>query len=242
MKRLIRFTSVLLLGFYVGIHSAEAQEDQAYIQVIGEAEIEVFPDEIIVQMSLQRSEIKRSIEEVEQDLYQKMKEEGLEPDSNLFVRDLTRNVYKRWLRKNKKLESRDYEIELHSKEEVSKLFQIFKELDIPNASIQSTEYSKEQEIKNQLLDLAIKNAKRKAEILLGPVNQSVGAVLILSEDLPETFERRFQSGAPGAASSYSRRLSGSVLNVRGAGLAQAVNLELPPLTFKKTIYARFSID
>lgn len=233
MKRAILF---LILAACT-VLSVNAQDTNSYIEVIGEAKRSVSPDQIFIKLILDDSELKNSVELTEKLLLEDLKESGLLKENNLFVLDQSSNLYERWLRRDKKINRKEYEIELRNEDEVSKLFLILEDLEIYNARISKLDYSGEDEIKLQLLQSALSNAKLKAESLLKDSKQTVGNINLLSEDLQNILHN--SSYFSNSSTVVRRALSGSVSGVSLAN--NTLNLNFQELEFVVKIFVRFEL-
>ncbi len=233
MKRAILF---LILAACT-VLSVNAQDTNSYIEVIGEATRSVSPDQIFIKLILDDSELKNSVELTEKLLLEDLKESDLLKKNNLFVLDQSSNLYERWLRRDKKINRKEYEIELKNEDEVSKLFLVLEDLEIYNARISKLDYSGEDEIKLQLLQSALSNAKLKAESLLKDSKQTVGNINLLSEDLQHILHN--SSYFSNSSAVVRRALSGSVSGVSLA--SNTLDLNFQKLEYVVKIFVRFEL-
>jgi len=229
-------TALLLLSITL-FFSANAQDNTPYIEVIGETKKLVLPDQIFIKLILDDSELDNSVESTENLLIGKLEEDGLLKNNNLYVLDVSSNLYERWLRRDKKINRKEYELELKDNEEVSKLFQTLEELEIYNARISRLDYSKKEELEIELLHNALENARLKAESLLKDSNQSVGDIKLISEDLQNIISN--SSYFRSTSIVVRRALTGSLSSVKLAD--SSLDLNFQELEFEAKIFARFEI-
>ncbi|MEQ9090607.1 MAG: SIMPL domain-containing protein [Balneola sp.] len=233
MKRAI-LCFILAIGL---LSSVNAQINNSYIEVIGEAKRSISPDQIFIKLILDDSELKNSVELTEKLLLENLKENELLKENNLFVLDQSSNLYERWLRRDKKINRKEYEIELRNEDEVSKLFLVLEDLEIYNARISKLDYSGEDEIKLQLLERALSNAKLKAKSLLKDSKQTVGNISLLSEDLQNILHN--SSYFSNSSSVVRRALSGRVSGVSIA--SNTLELNFQELEYEVKIFVRFEL-
>ncbi len=229
-------TALLLLSIALFLN-ANAQDNTPYIEVIGETKKLVIPDQIFIKLILDDSELDNSVELTENLLIGKLEEDGLLKKNNLYVLDVSSDLYERWLRRDKKINRKEYELELKDNEEVSKLFQILQELEIYNARITRLDYSKKEALEIELLHNALKNARLKAESLLKDSNQSVGDIKLISEDLQNIISN--SSYFRSTSIVVRRALTGSISSVNLAN--NSLDLNFQELEFEAKIFARFEI-
>lgn len=110
-------------------------------------------------------------------------------------------------------------------------------MEIYNARISKLDYSGEDEIKLQLLQSALSNAKLKAESLLKDSKQTVGNINLLSEDLQNILHN--SSYFSNSSAVVRRALSGSVSGVSLA--SNTLDLNFQKLEYVVKIFVRFEL-
>jgi uncharacterized protein YggE len=181
MKKLILIaTFVACTGFVF----AQGVDLRRKIEVSGTAEQEVTPDIINVSISLQEyidGKNKVTIDQLENQLEGAVKDAGVTKDdftiNNLFAYN---NTYQK--KKNPDfLASKQYLIRLH---DLNKYNQIISKIDpkgIQSTGIDSYDYSKIDELKNELKLKALLAAKQKATFLLNGINEKLGDAISITE-------------------------------------------------------------
>ncbi|MDR2885745.1 MAG: SIMPL domain-containing protein, partial [Rikenellaceae bacterium] len=112
------------------------------------------------------------LDQLETQLYQAVKAAGVDADKDLRVSDLTSDYKSFLLKKNEGRATKEYVLKVDNEH----LMSVFRELDkagISNVNIQSSRYSKTQELYNELLGEAVATAKKRAEIMASGAGQSV---------------------------------------------------------------------
>lgn len=154
-----------------------------YIEVTGEGEMEVVPDEIFLQFTLKEryeGKTKINIEDLEKKLKQHLKVNKFDLSKlSLANADADFVTIKR---KNKDmLASKNYLLEVGSTSELANVWEILDEIDGQNAHIQRVDHSQMDDFKKEVKIKAIKDAREKASYLLEAVDQKLGKVLFIQE-------------------------------------------------------------
>ena len=204
-----------------------------YIEVTGEGELEIVPDEIFLQFTLKErydGKTKVNIEDLERKLKQHLKVNGFDL-SKLTLADADADYVIIKRKKKDVLASKDYLLEVGSTKELADVWEILDELDVSNAFIQRVDHSKMEDFKKEVKIKAIKNAQEKASYLLGAIGQKIGKALFIQER--ENF-----------AQPYAKNLM-----IRGTGSIQndSISDKEPDISFKKIklnyqVFARFAIE
>lgn len=204
-----------------------------YIEVTGEGEMEVVPDEIYLHFTLKErydGKEKVNIEDLEKKLKQHLKVNHFDLSKlSLADADADYVVIKR--KKKDVLASKDYILEVNSTKELADVWEILDEIDVSNAYIQRVDHSNMDEFKKEVKIEAIKNARDKASYLLEAIGQKVGKALFIQER--ENFVQP-----------YAR--------LKGVAMQTDMAADTPPLkdsaiSFKKIklnykVFARFAIE
>lgn len=204
-----------------------------YIEVTGEGEIEVVPDEIFLQFTLTErydGKTKINIEDLEKKMKQHLKVNQFDL-TKLSLADADAD-YVTIKRKNKDvLASKNYVLQVSSTQELADVWEILDEIDAANAHIQRVDHSQMDDFKKEVKIKAIKNAKEKASYLLEAVDQQVGSALFIQE-----------------RENYSQPFAEKMM-IRGVASFQdeAEVAEEPAISFKKIklnykVFARFAIQ
>ncbi len=161
--------------------------DQPYIEVTGEAEKEVVPNEIYVNITINEDEnpTKESLENLEKKMFAALKKVGVDLEKDLQVKDLSSFYREHWIKKTKVRTSKDYLLKVNNTTLLGKVFRELEALKISNLSIAKVDHSEMKEIKTNLMAEAVKAAKGKAEALAAATNQSIGpAIYIMEYQMP----------------------------------------------------------
>lgn len=183
MKK-IQLTAILISFFFAGQAQIKNFIDQPYIEVAGNADTLVTPDEIYIQINISEKDTKNktSVEELERKMYDAIKSLGIDVDKNLTTSDISSNFKNYFLRGKEVLKSKDYLLKVKDAVTATKVFMKLEDLGISNSSIDHVDYSKKEEMKNLMRTRAMVNAKTRAEALTEPLHQKVGRAIYISDN------------------------------------------------------------
>src|SRR5690242_6610051 len=183
MKK-IQLTAIFIAFFFAGHAQMKNFIDQPYIEVAGNADTLVTPDEIYIQINISEKDTKNktSVEELERKMYDAIKSLGIDVDKNLTTSDISSNFKNYFLRGKEVLKSKDYLLKVKDAVTATKVFMKLEDLGISNSSIDHVDYSKKEEMKNIMRTRAMVNAKTRAEALTEPLHQKVGRAIYISDN------------------------------------------------------------
>jgi uncharacterized protein YggE len=181
MKKLFILAALTIVTYTT---YAQGVDLRRKIEVTGIADQEVTPDIINVTISLQEymdGKKKTTIDQLESQLESAVREAGI-PKEDFTVNNLSayNNTYQK--KKNPDfLASKQYGIKFH---DLNKFNQILSKVDpkgIQSTNIDSYDYSKIDQLKNELKLKALLTAKAKAGFLLSGVGETLGQVINITE-------------------------------------------------------------
>lgn len=158
-------------------------ESIPYIEVTGEAENEVVPDEIYLRFMLKEyydGRNKIELYNLEKKLKQLIQKNQLGPE-NLSLADANADFITIKKKKKDVLASKDFIMKTTNTSELTTLLDILDEVDAQNAFIYRIDHSKMDELKKEVKIEAVKNAKEKATYLLNAIDEQTGKILFLQE-------------------------------------------------------------
>jgi len=158
-------------------------ESTPYIEVTGEYEMEIIPDEIYVQFNLKErmeGREKTDLEKLERELKKKLSASGFSLNQ-LSITDANADFITIKRKMKDVLASKDYQMKIHSSGELAVLLDVLDEIKVENASIARVDHSQMEEFKKQVKIEAVKNAKDKANYLLGALGEKTGKILFIQE-------------------------------------------------------------
>ena len=187
MKKLFLIAALIATTFGAYAQSADLRRK---IEVTGIAEQEVTPDIINVSISLKEymnGKTKVTISQLETQLEKAIAEAGIAKE-DFTINSLSSWNYQTEKKKNPDfLASKQYNIKFH---DLNRFNQILSKLDakgIQSTNIDSYDYSKINDIKNQLKLKALLSARDKAAFLVQGLGDKLGSVLNITESDNSSF-------------------------------------------------------
>ncbi len=193
--------------------------DQNYIEVQGKGEIEISPDEIYIQITINEADYKgkESLEMLEKRMLEKLTAIGVDLKKDFYVTDISSNFKNYWLKKQDIFTSKQYQLVAHTAQMAGRVFRELESLGVSNMDIVKVDHSEIEKFKEEVKVKAILNAKKTADILTKAINHKASTALYIQESQP------FYRSAPYAA---------NMMKVRGAEAMDASYIE-PEIEFEK---------
>ncbi len=210
--------------FILTVILAQSQEknfiDQPYIEVSGNADTLVTPNEIFIKILLSEKDTKDrvSIEELELKMVNVLKALNLDIEKDLTTSDMTSN-FKFYLLKSKDvIKTKLYTLKVTNAMKVSQVFIQLEEMGISNTSIERVDHTDIDNIRNLMRTKAISDAKTRAIALTKSINQTVGQAIHISDT--EQFNQSMNS-------QFAK------IQLRGISTIQNTDSEMPKIEFEK---------
>ncbi|WP_026629536.1 SIMPL domain-containing protein [Dyadobacter alkalitolerans] len=191
MKKIVLISLLAMTALFPAFSQIkyEQQVVAPKIEVAGFAEMEIVPDEIYFNISLQEyfedeknQKNKVIISTLEKQLLKAVDEAGLPKDA-LSLSGL--GGYQNYTDKKKKpatfLESKQYELKVSSPEKLDGILSKVESRGVQYANVSRVDHSKREELKKQVKIDALKAAKVKAEYLVASLDEKLGKVLEIKE-------------------------------------------------------------
>lgn len=185
----------LLIAVLLMVSAAlAAQPEKALvrsIEVKGNAEMEIEPDEMILVIGIQEYweeefeknkkpedyKTKVPIAQIEDDLIKKLRQAGIDKEDVKV-----RNIGNYWRQQGKEfLFSKQLEVELHDFAKINELMDLLNAKGINRMHIGELRHSKMKEFENQVKIQALKNARKKASLLVKSLDEELGKVITITE-------------------------------------------------------------
>lgn len=183
---------ILVLHFFMNKTIAQSQFNNyrklPVIEMIGEAERAVDPDEIFIQVVLKdhyQGRKKITIAQQETQLITRLKAEGFEENQIKMGSSKAGYHQVKWLKKDV-VTTQHYEIKARDGEQVRKVFELIDAFKIKTAYISKVSHSQIKTLVKELRIEAIKDAKDKGTYLLAAIGQTLGAPLKIKENNPNS--------------------------------------------------------
>ncbi len=208
-------------------------ESTPYIQVTGEAEKEVIPDEIYLHFTLQEfydGRDKVELDDLEKDLFRLMERADFDLE-NLSLADANADYITIKRKKMDVLASKEYEMKLSTSGEIADLLDVLDEVQVQNAYVSRTDHSQREELKKEVKIMAMKNAKEKATYLLEAVGEEVGQALVIQEQ-----------GSYVTPVNTARMMTSAVSYVDDEMAKAVPEISFQKITLNYRVSARFAIE
>ncbi len=205
-----------------------------YIEVTGEADMEIIPNEIYLTFTLQErydGKTKTDLNQLEKDLKKAVSAAGFNLQ-NLTVADASSDYVDIRRRKKDVLAAKNYQMKISSTSELIVIWDILDELKAENASIDRVDHSEMEAYKKEVKINAVKNAKEKATYLLGALDEKTGSVLFIQEqqNYMQPFVRKSLAMAPQIEAA----------NISMASKQESLSFQKLKLQYK--VFVRFAIE
>lgn len=157
--------------------------DQPYIEVTGQAEMEITPNEIYLRITLNENDKKGriSIEKQENQMLKKLRECDIDLDKQLTVEDFDGYYKRKFLGNNEVAKIKRYQLIVHDGKTLAKIYQELDEIDVSNISIIKVDHTEIESLKRQNKIKAIKEAKDRAKDYAIAIDQNIGNALYIQE-------------------------------------------------------------
>jgi len=166
--------------------------DVPYLETSAKIDTLVTPDKIYLNITIKEkdSKGKKSVEEQENKMAQRLKSLGIDLDKQLVIKDLSSNFKKYFLKQKDVLKSKQYSLLVYDGLTAGKVMAALESLAISNAYLEKTQYSKMDDLEIILKSRAIKKAKRKADAFTKPLGQSIGAAIHIVDNSQPYYPRQ----------------------------------------------------
>lgn len=221
MRRL-KLTTLFILTFLAGQSQTKNFLDQPYLEVAGNADTLLTPNEIYIKIIITEKDTRDriSVEDQELKMYNALKALGIDVEKNLTTSDMSSNFKFYLLRSKDVMKSKQYILRVSDAVTASKVFIELENLGISNTSIERVDHSDLESIRNLLRSKAVENARTSAIALTEPLKQTVGPAIHIADNEVYSNSNQLQG-----------RLDGVV--VVAYGIKKNAGAELPKIEFEK---------
>lgn len=205
--------------------------DQPYLETTARVDTLVTPDRIYLSILITEADTKgkTSVEKLENKMADKLETLGIDTEKQLTLSDLASNFKKYFLRKADVQKDKEYSLLVYDAVMAGKVILGLESIGISNVNLTKTEYSKLENLKIILRQLAVKEAKKQAEAMVLPLNQQLGSALFIS-DLNTGILNRYQGRVA------------EVKVFKDVDKDQPVEIEFEKIEVESTVNVKFSIQ
>ena len=160
--------------------------DQPYIEVSGQVESEIIPNEIYLNITIDENDKRGriSIEEQENQMIAVLKSLGINLDQSFSVQTFSGYYKRKLFADNEVTKTKSYELLVNNIETLGKVYEALDRMDISNVYIKKTSHTDiEKYVRESKLE-ALKKAKEKATDYANVLNQTIGKAIFVQEQIP----------------------------------------------------------
>lgn len=212
--------------------------DQPYIEVTGQIETEIIPNEIYLNIELDENDKKGkiSIEQQENQMITILKSLNIDLDKNFSILDFNGYYKRKFLGDDKVTKKKHYELIVNDGETLGKVYQALDRIDVSNIHITKTSHSDIEKIRRDTKLKALKVAKEKANDYATVINQTIGKALFVQEQATNSLNR-----LNGNANGIVIRGYSNIYGSRGKQ-EKIQDLNIKTITIAASVKAKFSLN
>ncbi|CAH8281344.1 hypothetical protein EV196_101427 [Mariniflexile fucanivorans] len=157
--------------------------DQPYIEVTGQIETEIIPNEIYINIILNENDKrgKVSVEDQENQMISILKSLNIDMDHNFSIIDFDGYYKRKVFGDNEVSKIKRYELIVKDGKTLGKVYEALDRIDLSNISIIKVSHSEIEKFKREAKIEALKVAKEKAKSYAEAINQNIGKALFIQE-------------------------------------------------------------
>ncbi len=181
MKNLLSIIALCIVSFVFS--QTKNFIDQPYLETSAEADTLVIPDRIYLKITISENDTKnkKSVEELENSMVQKLKNLGIDTNKQLLMNNLASNYKKYVLKTSDVMKTKSYDLLVFDGLTAGKVIQELENEDISNIQLLKTQHSQEEKILADLKKRAIIKAKKNANNIANAIGQKVGNAIFISD-------------------------------------------------------------
>lgn len=181
MKNLLSIIALCIVSFVFS--QTKNFIDQPYLETSAEADTLVIPDRIYLKITISENDTKnkKSVEELENIMVQKLKNLGIDTNKQLLMNDLASNYKKYILKTSDVMKTKSYDLLVFDGLTAGKVIQELENEDISNIQLLKTQHSQEEKILADLKKRAIIKAKKNANNIANAIGQKAGNAIFISD-------------------------------------------------------------
>ena len=181
MKNLLSIIALCIVSFVFS--QTKNFIDQPYLETSAEADTLVIPDRIYLKITISENDTKnkKSVEELENSMVQKLKNLGIDTNKQLLMNNLASNYKKYVLKTSDVMKTKSYDLLVFDGLTAGKVIQELENEDISNIQLLKTQHAHEEKILADLKKRAIIKAKKNANNIANAIGQKVGNAIFISD-------------------------------------------------------------
>lgn len=230
MKRIIFLALAVVMTIGAQAQTLQAQAFPSFVEVNGVAEREVEPDRIYLTITINERESKGriTVEKQEQDMILALRKLGIDTKEQLRVNDISSSRLKR----TQAVTTKSYQLLLTEPTLVSEVIATLQEAGITAIGIEKATRSDIEQIRGEVRDEAMRNARATAQSLAAAIDQTIGKAFYINY---------YQSSQP----AVFRMMKANVVMTEEAADGAAPTIEQPEfrkIKLSATVQAKFVLE
>lgn len=229
MKRVILLALVAVISLGAQAQGVSSQSFPSYVEVNGVAEREVEPNLIYLTITINERESKGriTVEEQEQDMIRVLRALDIDTKEQLRVNDISSSRLKR----TQAVTTKSYQLKLTEPMLVSDVYAALQSVGITAIGIEKATRTDIEELRGEVRDEAVRNARATAQSLAAAVGQTIGKAFYINY---------YQSGAP----TFYRmtKANYAVAESADGAVAVAEQPEFRKIKLTATVQAKFVLE
>lgn len=232
------FFLIAILTSFITFSQEKNFIDKPYLEVQGKADTLVTPNRIYIDVLISEKDVKgkKSVEELENDMLNKLKTLGIDVDKNVAMQDMMSNYKKFFLKQTDIQKLKSYSILVYDAKTTAKVFIGLEEVGLSNVRIDKLEHSEEKKLQLLMNSKAIENAKANAVSFTKPLGQTVGKAIFIGNIINSV------SQLSGYVAGISIRGASSIKKYDQQSENYNTNIEFEKITISSEIGVRFALE
>ena len=230
MKRIILLALAVVMTIGAQAQTPQAQAFPSFVEVNGVAEREVEPDRIYLTITINERESKGriTVEKQEQDMIAALRKLGIDTKEQLRVNDISSSRLKR----TQAVTTKSYQLLLTEPTLVGEVIATLQEAGITAIGIEKATRSDIEQIRGEVRDEAMRNARATAQSLAAALDQTIGKAFYINY---------YQSSQP----AVFRMMKANVVMTEEAADGAVPTIEQPEfrkIKLSATVQAKFVLE
>jgi uncharacterized protein YggE len=234
MKFFLLTLSTLIVFSVFGQNGSKNFIDQHYIEITGDAELEIAPNQFFIKIILKEKdfESKEKFDELEDAMLKKLGLIGIDISKDIGIKDHLSNFKSYWQDSDPSKSAIEYELVVDDASKAMRVITNLESIGVSDVSIDGVANTELASYQSQVKVKAIQNAREKASSIARAINQNVGKAIYIKEVEGQLFSSRKSS-------------VNSIVIIKGLDSPNPAlnpNFELKTIRISYSVIARFELN
>lgn len=209
--------------------------DQPYLETSAKVDTLVTPNRIYLNIIISEKDTKdkKSVEELENVMAQKLKNIGIDTQKQLTLNDEASNFKKYLLKETDVIKTKSYNLVVYDAKTAGRVLIELENANISNVSLIKTEHSNAENIILELKSKAILKAKKEALIMAKAINQKIGNAIFISDQENMMYNANIGAIDQIMVQGYAPKLKNEF---------QPIDIEFKKIKFETAISVKFKLE